>query len=69
MSPQSFGTQLTLIFRNAVDFGLPLINNAKLAVLWVETLKQKMPLGALKPYSEGQIPVDVKSWREWVPHA
>jgi len=69
LSPQSFGTQLTLIFRNAVDFGLPLINNAKLAVLWVETLKQKMPLGALEPYSEGQIPVDVKSWREWVPHA
>jgi len=55
--------------RNAVDFGLPLINNPKLAVLWVQTLAQKMPEGALEPYSEGQIPLDVKSWREWVPHA
>lgn len=55
--------------RNAVDFGLPLINNAKLAALWVETLKQKMPKGALEPYTEGRIPEDVKSWREWVPHA
>ncbi|KAF8551994.1 carbamoyl-phosphate synthase, partial [Imleria badia] len=28
--------------RNAVDFGLPLLNNAKCAALWVEALKRKM---------------------------
>lgn len=53
--------------RNAVDFGLPLINNVKLAVLFVEALEKKIPQGGLKGYQEGSIPSEVKSWREWVP--
>jgi carbamoyl-phosphate synthase large subunit len=55
--------------RNAVDFGLPLIADAKLAVLWVETLAAKIPVGGLEPYSEGEIPSDVRSWREWNPNS
>jgi carbamoyl-phosphate synthase large subunit len=53
--------------RNAVDFGLPLINNARLAQLWVEALAKKMPVGGLEGYQEGRIPSEVKSWKEWVP--
>jgi len=52
--------------RNAVDFGLPLLNNARCAQLWVESLALKMPQGGLKKYIEGRIPSEVKSWREFV---
>ncbi|OWZ28800.1 carbamoyl-phosphate synthase arginine-specific large chain [Cryptococcus neoformans c45] len=51
--------------RAAVDFGIPLINNAKLAVLFTETLQQKFKNSPL-PYVEGQQPSEVKSWREFV---
>ncbi|KAN0081253.1 hypothetical protein V8E55_008877 [Tylopilus felleus] len=54
--------------RNAVDFGLPLLNNAKCAVLWVEALKRKMGKDGrgLMGYQEGNVPREVKSWREFV---
>ncbi|KAI0359665.1 carbamoyl-phosphate synthase [Trametes cingulata] len=52
--------------RNAVDFGLPLLNNARCAQLFVESLAKKLPQGGLRPYTEGRIPSEVKSWREWV---
>ncbi|KAI0365585.1 carbamoyl-phosphate synthase [Pilatotrama ljubarskyi] len=52
--------------RNAVDFGLPLLNNARCAQLFVESLAKKIPEGGLRPYTEGRIPSEVKSWREWV---
>lgn len=52
--------------RNAVDFGLPLLNNARCAKLWVEALEKKIPKGGLKKYEEGRIPEEVKSWREFV---
>lgn len=53
--------------RNAVDFGLPLINNAKLGKLFVEALAKKMPLGGLEKYSpDRKIPSEVKPWSEWV---
>ncbi|TRM69122.1 hypothetical protein BD626DRAFT_421131 [Schizophyllum amplum] len=52
--------------RNAVDFGLPLLNNARTAELWVESLARKIPEGGLKNYEEGRIPSEVKSWAEWV---
>ncbi|KAJ3762469.1 carbamoyl-phosphate synthase [Lentinula raphanica] len=52
--------------RNAVDFGLPLINNARNAQLFVESLARKIPQGGLKGYNEGRIPSEVKSWREFV---
>lgn len=52
--------------RNAVDFGLPLLNNARTAQLFVESLERKMPQGGLRKYSEGRIPSEVKSWREFV---
>ncbi|PFH52113.1 hypothetical protein AMATHDRAFT_46479 [Amanita thiersii Skay4041] len=52
--------------RNAVDFGLPLLNNPKTAELFVESLARKLPEGALNGYTEGQIPPEVRSWREFV---
>jgi carbamoyl-phosphate synthase large subunit len=52
--------------RNAVDFGLPLLNNARCAQLFVEALALKIPQGGLKKYVEGRIPTEVKSWREFV---
>ncbi|KAJ3773337.1 carbamoyl-phosphate synthase [Lentinula raphanica] len=52
--------------RNAVDFGLPLINNARNAQLFVESLARKIPQGGLKGYNEGRIPSEVKSWKEFV---
>ena len=57
---------LTLTSRNAVDFGLPLLNNARTAELWVESLARKIPEGGLNKYDEGHIPSEVKSWAEWV---
>ncbi|OCF41528.1 carbamoyl-phosphate synthase arginine-specific large chain [Kwoniella heveanensis CBS 569] len=51
--------------RAAVDFGIPLINNAKLAVLLTETLQKKFHDSPL-PYVEGTNPPEVKSWREFV---
>lgn len=53
-------------YRNAVDFGLPLLNNARCAQLFVEALALKIPQGGLKKYVEGRIPTEVKSWREFV---
>ena len=55
--------------RNAVDFGLPLIVDSNLAELWVNTVAAKIPTGIFKPRREGVVPSDVKSWREFVPHA
>jgi carbamoyl-phosphate synthase large subunit len=52
--------------RNAVDFGIVLINNAQCAQLFVEALAKKIPQGGLEPYTEGNIPSEVKSWREFV---
>ncbi|KOS16534.1 carbamoyl-phosphate synthase [Malassezia pachydermatis] len=52
--------------RNAVDFGLPLLNEPKTALLFVETLEKKMPQGCLLPYEEGSIPLEVKAWSEFV---
>ncbi|KAF9526633.1 carbamoyl-phosphate synthase [Crepidotus variabilis] len=52
--------------RNAVDFGLPLLNNAKTAELFVEAMAKKIPQGALRGYQEGRIPSEVRSWREFV---
>ena len=68
--------------RAAVDFGIPvrkayllqgpadrqLINNAKLAVLFTETLQKKFHRSPL-PYVEGTNPPEVKSWREFVPNS
>ncbi|GAA6062082.1 hypothetical protein JCM10212_006505 [Sporobolomyces blumeae] len=55
--------------RNAVDFGLPLINVPSLAVLYVEALARKIKLGELRganDYQEGQIPSEVKPWSTWI---
>ena len=52
--------------RNAVDFGLPLLNEPKTALLFVETLERKMPKGCLLPYEEGNIPSEVKAWNEFI---
>jgi len=53
--------------RNATDFGLCMFNNSKLASLWVEALKRKVPQGALEGYAVGKkLPSDIKPWSEWV---
>ncbi|KAF8516858.1 carbamoyl-phosphate synthase [Hysterangium stoloniferum] len=52
--------------RNAVDFGFPLLNNARTAELFVESLARKIPQGGLRSYTEGRIPSEVRSWREFV---
>lgn len=52
--------------RNAVDFGLPLLNNPRTAQLFVESLAEKIPQGGLRKYTEGRIPSEVKSWREFI---
>ncbi|KAF5316937.1 hypothetical protein D9611_003993 [Ephemerocybe angulata] len=54
--------------RNAVDFGLPLLNEARTAELWVESLARKIPQGGLKGYVEGRLPSEVRSWSEFVGH-
>jgi carbamoyl-phosphate synthase large subunit len=52
--------------RNAVDFGLPLLNNARNAQLWVDALAKKIPEGGLRKYTEGRIPSEVRSWSEFI---
>ncbi|KAF8633307.1 hypothetical protein AX17_004481 [Amanita inopinata Kibby_2008] len=52
--------------RNAVDFGYPLLNNPKTAQLFVDSLARKLPQGGLNGYTEGNIPPEVRSWREFV---
>jgi carbamoyl-phosphate synthase large subunit len=61
-----FETVLISEDRNAVDFGLPLLNNPRTAQLFVESLERKMAQGGLRKYSEGRIPSEVKLWREFV---
>jgi carbamoyl-phosphate synthase large subunit len=53
-------------YSNAVDFGLPLLNNPRTAQLFVDSLAKKMPQGGLRKYVEGRIPSEVKSWREFI---
>lgn len=55
--------------RNAVDFGFPLLNNPRTAQLFVDSLAYKIPQGGLRSYTEGRIPSEVRSWREFVPKA
>ncbi|KZO90341.1 putative arginine-specific carbamoyl-phosphate synthetase, ammonia chain [Calocera viscosa TUFC12733] len=52
--------------RNAVDFGIVLINNARCAQLFVESLAMKMRQGNYGKYTEGRIPPEVHSWAEFV---
>ncbi|TXT15937.1 hypothetical protein VHUM_00440 [Vanrija humicola] len=52
--------------RAAVDFGIPLINNPKLAVLFTETLEKKFLKNNPIPYNEGSKPTEVGSWRDFV---
>ncbi|KAJ8475384.1 hypothetical protein ONZ45_g15630 [Pleurotus djamor] len=63
---ESFTDEDYVARRNAVDFGLPLLNNPRNAQLWVDSLAKKMPKGGLRPYTEGRIPSEVRSWREFV---
>jgi carbamoyl-phosphate synthase large subunit len=57
---------LFVAISNAVDFGLPLLNNARTAQLFVESLAKKIPTGGLRSYTEGRIPSEVRSWAEFV---
>lgn len=50
--------------RSAVDFGIPLINDSKCAVLFVEAVwRKRIERFSLKP---GDIPSEVRSWSEYV---
>jgi carbamoyl-phosphate synthase large subunit len=42
------------------------LNNPRTALLFVESLAKKIPHGGLRKYSEGRIPSEVKSWREFI---
>lgn len=55
--------------RNSVDFGVPLFNEPRVALLFAETLKARMPKGCLLPYEEGRIPSEVVSWKSVVPES
>jgi carbamoyl-phosphate synthase large subunit len=46
--------------RDAVDFGIALFNEPRTAQLFVRALAAKIPQGGLQPYSEGDIPSEVK---------
>ena len=59
-------TFLTASNRNAVDFGIVLINNGPLADLWVSALGKKMFAGELNGYREGNVPKSVKPWSQWI---
>jgi carbamoyl-phosphate synthase large subunit len=63
---QSLLKLMTGELRNAVDFGLPLLNNPRTAQLFVDSLAKKIPQGGLRTYVEGRIPSEVKSWREFI---
>ncbi|EKM81108.1 hypothetical protein AGABI1DRAFT_112807 [Agaricus bisporus var. burnettii JB137-S8] len=63
---QTFTDEDYVARRNAVDFGLPLLNNAQTAQLFVEALAKKIPQGGLRGYAEGRIPPEVRSWSEFV---
>ncbi|BGO94662.1 hypothetical protein NBRC10512_004908 [Rhodotorula toruloides] len=55
--------------RNAVDFGVPLINNPLLAELYVQALSRKMKkgeVGKANNYEEGRIPSEVQPWSQWI---
>ncbi|KAJ1021753.1 hypothetical protein NDA13_005367 [Ustilago tritici] len=52
--------------RNAVDFGIPLLNEARSAELFVDALKARMPHGCLRGYEEGKIPSEVQPWKHFV---
>ncbi|GAA6036605.1 hypothetical protein JCM8097_001248 [Rhodosporidiobolus ruineniae] len=59
--------------RNAVDFGIPLVNNPLLADLYVQALARKMKLGEVGAkggiagnYVEGRIPSEVEPWSKWI---
>ncbi|ORY80339.1 hypothetical protein BCR37DRAFT_359297 [Protomyces lactucae-debilis] len=47
--------------RNCVDFNIPLINDAKCAVLFAQALEDKVPT-----LGQGGVPTEVKRWSEFV---
>ncbi|SCV68592.1 BQ2448_713 [Microbotryum intermedium] len=52
--------------RNAVDFGIPCLNNPLLAQLFVEAYGKKLRKGELKGYVEGRVPNEVKPWSHFI---
>ncbi|KEI37999.1 uncharacterized protein L969DRAFT_51585 [Mixia osmundae IAM 14324] len=55
--------------RNGVDFGLPLLNNARCAQLFVESLasaSHQKAINGLAGYRENRVPSEVKSWADFV---
>ncbi|KAN0062371.1 carbamoyl-phosphate synthase (glutamine-hydrolyzing) cpa2 [Thecaphora frezii] len=52
--------------RNAVDFGIPLLNEPRSALLFVEALAARMPHGCLRGWEEGNVPSEVQPWKYFV---
>ncbi|SCZ90614.1 BZ3500_MvSof-1268-A1-R1_Chr1-3g02101 [Microbotryum saponariae] len=52
--------------RNAVDFGIPCLNNPLLAQLFVEAYGKKLRKGELEGYVEGRVPNEVKPWSHFI---
>ncbi|CAB4392272.1 unnamed protein product [Rhizophagus irregularis] len=50
--------------RSAVDFGIPLVNDSKCAVLFVEAVKRKRQESSSQ--APGEHPSEVKSWSEFI---
>jgi carbamoyl-phosphate synthase large subunit len=49
--------------RNAIDFGLPLFNEPRTALLFAKTLAEKLPERLANPNA---LPSEVKRWSEWI---
>ncbi|KAK9461341.1 uncharacterized protein V1516DRAFT_675691 [Lipomyces oligophaga] len=47
--------------RNAIDFGIPLFNEPRTAILFAECLHEKLP-----SKHEGEIPAEVARWSDWI---
>lgn len=56
------------LHRGGLKLTEQLINNAKLALLFTETLQKRFAQSPI-PYVEGTKPSEVKSWKEFVPAA
>lgn len=65
-SMPTLSTQLT---PRPLSPSVPLFNEPRVALLFAETLKARMPKGCLLPYEEGRIPSEIVSWKSVVPES
>ncbi|ANB15414.1 carbamoyl-phosphate synthase (glutamine-hydrolyzing) CPA2 [Sugiyamaella lignohabitans] len=64
---ESYTDEDYLMRRNAIDFGLPLFNEPRTAVLFAQTLAAKLPARLEAQASQSkEIPTEVKRWSEFI---